>query len=190
MGVGLTGIIGKRGDSPITNMIPVLTQVLVTTQYRPGTPNFFAWTARDFCGWETANGLNRLNIRTGTFERYFATGKSNTLSSSSITAIVKDRDGITWIGTMHGLNRFDPDTKTFQSYLSDQHDPNSISGMRIRSLLVDKNNTLWVGTETSGLNRFDRASGTFVKYQHDPNNPSSIGGNTIWHLYEDQQQNI
>jgi PAS domain S-box-containing protein len=139
----------------------------------------------------TAHGLNRLDMKSGKFQRYFASGNPGDISSNSITAIVEDKNGNIWIGTRGGgLNKFNPSTQSFTVFLLDSKDANSLSDITIRSLMVDSDNTLWVGTESSGLNRLDKQKKCFIQYRHDPNNPKSIGGDTIFSLYEDQDKRI
>src|SRR6218665_1025783 len=62
----------------------------------------------------TTEGLYLINSTNGSFKvfRHEDTNK-NSLSDDGIDRIEEDKDGKLWIGTKNGLNKFDPDTKTF-----------------------------------------------------------------------------
>jgi len=72
------------------------------------------------------------------------------LSKNLIVSLFKDRTGIIWIGINGGgVNKFDPDRKAFNHFgkLSQTN-----SGYeKIRSVLEDSKNNLWIGTEGNGL---------------------------------------
>jgi ligand-binding sensor domain-containing protein/signal transduction histidine kinase/CheY-like chemotaxis protein/AraC-like DNA-binding protein len=74
----------------------------------------------------------------------------NNLSNSTIEAIVQDSKGFLWVGTRHGLNRFDG--KSFEKFFVS----NTSSGLThnfITSLLVSVEGKLWIGTQ-KGLSFF------------------------------------
>lgn len=69
------------------------------------------------------------------------------LSHTSVTCMTEDRDGLIWIGTVRGLNRFNGSTyKVFE-----HGDGGSLMDDQIVSLCSDEENRIWVGT-FSGLN--------------------------------------
>ena len=53
------------------------------------------------------------------------------------------------------------------------------------SLLLDRSNTLWVGTYLGGLNKLDRASMTFQHFRHDPADPASLCSDRVVALAQD-----
>ncbi|MBV8635589.1 MAG: GAF domain-containing protein, partial [Burkholderiaceae bacterium] len=63
------------------------------------------------------------------------------------------RDGnILWIGTQNGLNAVDFKSGKLERILPDPADPDSLSIGSIATLLVDREDRLWVGTFDGGLN--------------------------------------
>ncbi len=66
------------------------------------------------------------------------------ISSRDISSLAIDSDGFFWMGTNHGLNRFNGNS--FRPYLS--LDSLSMANDVVRSLYADQSNNLWVGTET------------------------------------------
>ncbi len=108
------------------------------------------------------------------------------LSSNLVQAVLQDRQGFLWFGTLEGLNRYDGYDITV--YRPEPGNPDSLSDTVINGLYEDRSGNLWVAT-TNGLNRFDPATERFTRYQHDPADPTSVSGNSFTvadGFYEDQ----
>ena len=67
--------------------------------------------------------------------------------------VVRDQNGYAWIGTAHGLARYDG--YRCKECRNDPNDPYSLSSNYIASLLVDSKQRLWVGTAMRGMFRVD-----------------------------------
>ncbi len=65
-----------------------------------------------------------------------------------VYAFAEQSDGTLWIGTWAGLNRYDPKSGTFRTYLKE------LVNEWIYGLSVDSRDRVWVGTE-GGINMFD-----------------------------------
>jgi len=89
---------------------------------------------------------------------------NNGLSQNSITCIYKDKQGIVWIGTQDGLNRFDG--YRFRIYKHDAKDTTSISDQFVLSIQEDGGNNLIIGTR-NGLNLFDKRKEIFYNISPD-----------------------
>src|SRR5215472_14974756 len=72
-----------------------------------------------------------------------------------VTAIVQSRDGYLWLGTYHGLVRFDG----VRSTVFDSGNSPGLQNGLITSLFESADGVLWIGHETGQLTRF--ASGEF-----------------------------
>ncbi len=81
------------------------------------------------------------------------------LSQNSVISIVQDKYGFMWMGTRHGLNRYDG--YRFKTYKENTRDTNSIKNDYINVLLKDSRGTLWVGTDY-GLSVYDYEHDTFI----------------------------
>lgn len=84
------------------------------------------------------------------------------LSQASARALAQDRDGMLWIGTQDGLNRFDGED--FRVFRRDPADPRSLVDNHITALHLDRDARLWVGTQSGGLGRYDPDAGRFHNY--------------------------
>jgi len=139
----------------------------------------------------TSNGLDKFDLAHETFVHYqHDENDPNSLSHNEVRAIEEDHTGTLWIGTYGGgLNKFDRQTEKFVRYQHDENNPHSLSDNNIYwdgGLYVDKQGSLWIGTEKGGLNKFDRNTDTFIHYQHDPKDPNSLSNIYVSQIYEDR----
>jgi signal transduction histidine kinase/ligand-binding sensor domain-containing protein len=112
-------------------------------------------------------------------------GEANSLGNDVVIAISGDRSGDLWVGTSGGgLDRFNPDTRTFTNYKSVPGCTGCPGNNYIRAIYEDLSGTLWVGTNGGGLSKFHRESRTFTQYKHDPGDPGSIGSNHIFCIHQ------
>jgi signal transduction histidine kinase/ligand-binding sensor domain-containing protein/DNA-binding response OmpR family regulator len=107
----------------------------------------------------------------------------NGLSQSNVTCITEDKMGFLWFGTQNGLNRYDG--YGFTVFRNDPKDPTSISNNHIKTLELDLDGNLWVGTWGGGLNRFNAEKATFIHYLPDTTN-GRIADNFITALLADK----
>ncbi|PID91775.1 MAG: hypothetical protein CSA96_06770 [Bacteroidetes bacterium] len=127
------------------------------------------------------HGLNRFDPTTETFKDYAPDPLNESSISSNLTPsdyaadhmFFEDSDQQLWIGTGHGLNRYNREDDSFTRFLSDPDNPASLSGDRITCLFECKEGYLWVGT-TNGLNRLNRASGEVKQFTAQPSSNRHI----------------
>ncbi len=86
-------------------------------------------------------------------------GTSHGLSQNSALCMLQDKQGFLWIGTQHGLNRFDG--HSFVTYHHDPLDSTSISDNYVVGLAEDTQQRLWVSLLTGAVDVFDKRSGRF-----------------------------
>lgn len=83
----------------------------------------------------------------------------NELSSSMINKVYQDRDGIIWIATEDGLNRYDG--AKFTVYRNEKNNPHSLQNNYVRTLFEDSKGRFFVGN-LNGLQIYDRATDKFT----------------------------
>ena len=133
------------------------------------------------------SGLARWDRATGKFKTYLHDPKNpHSISDYAIWAIYQDRQGVLWIGTGQGLNRFDPTTEHFAHY---ELDTKQEKNNNIWSIFEDNQGVMWLGT-SHGVAQFDRTTGKFVLYTNDPKNPASLSNNFVSCILEDRQGNL
>lgn len=157
---------------------------------------------------------------------------SHSLSSSYIRDLLIDQEGVLWIATSHGLNRYIAELDRFEAvddpsvaggYLSgvvrdisvDSHNriyaatlkglvvldqrsgeftryssENGLSDSSARSVHVDSQDQVWIGTAKGGLSRLDADHQQFRYWRHSSEVANSLPFNAIETLAEDQGGNI
>lgn len=110
------------------------------------------------------NGLNKYSIKTKEVKNYsYQLNNSNSISNNSVQFIYEDSNGILWLATNGGLNKFDPKTEKFTVYTEEDGLPTNY----IASILPGKNDDLWLATR-SGISKMvkNKSTGniTFVNY--------------------------
>ena len=109
------------------------------------------------------------------------------LSSSIASRIIQDHEGLMWIGTANGLDRYDG--FTFVVYKNISGDSTSLADNVISTLFEDKSNNLFVGTEF-GLSMYDRGRDRFVNYFYFNSSPLKGIRCTVSKILEDQSGNF
>jgi len=85
---------------------------------------------------------------------------SQGLPHNNVRTIARDSSGFLWLGTWDGLSRFDG--YEFRNYFHKPDDTTSIPFFSINELLVDKENVLWLLTDTRELVKYNRQSDNFT----------------------------
>ena len=86
------------------------------------------------------------------------------LSNYSVQAFFKEVNGVIWVGTKDGLNKFDGNT--FSQYKNDPTDKNSISSGTIYKIIQDKDKQLWIAIDGGGINILNPITGKIKKLFH------------------------
>jgi diguanylate cyclase (GGDEF)-like protein len=110
------------------------------------------------------------------------------LSQSSVNCVVQDARGMIWFGTQDGLNRYDG--YEFKIYKHDPQDPGSLAHNFVWALHIDREGTLWVGTEGAGLARWNPDSDTFTHYRSDPGDEQTLSHDRVRAIAEDRSGNL
>jgi PAS domain S-box-containing protein len=83
----------------------------------------------------------------------------NSLSENSVWGIQQTSDGLVWLGTQGGLNRYDPKTGDFKVY----REKDGLRNSTVLTINLDKQGFLWL-TTNNGLAKFDPQTETFRVY--------------------------
>lgn len=128
------------------------------------------------------NGLNRYDGKQNGFTRFvYSSSDPKSLSNNKVTDIFEDGQGTLWVATIAGLNRFNPETVTFDRYTKGA---NSLGDDRVWKLHEDRKGQLWLAHE-SGIDRLDRQTGQFEHFIHQTSDLHSISHNSVHSILED-----
>jgi signal transduction histidine kinase/ligand-binding sensor domain-containing protein/DNA-binding response OmpR family regulator len=91
---------------------------------------------------------------------YFDQKKRNTISYNDIKSLYEESDGTIWIGTYGGgINSFQPDTKKFQQFSTDDGLVNNI----VFGIINDSDGNLWISTK-NGLSKYNPGKNKFTNF--------------------------
>lgn len=88
----------------------------------------------------------------------------NGLSQNTVRAILVDRKGFVWAGTVDGLNRYDG--YHFVNYKPEIGNPNSLVDHRIKNVFQDKDGYLWIKTYKDIFCCYNPMADSFVDYDN------------------------
>ncbi len=112
---------------------------------------------------------------------------SSSLSHGTINKVCEDIKGRILVGSLGGLQLFNPSTGTFYSFPEEGPDHFKLNNQFINTIFPDSAGNVWVGTEKGGINKFNVYQKQFDFYTNDPNNPNSLNVNTVNSIYKEKE---
>lgn len=107
--------------------------------------------------------------------------------------IHQDKNGILWFISEDQINggiiKYNPVTKEVDHY-NTQHPIFKLKENAVYSLLIDKQDNIWIGGYTTGLSMMNEHSKTIINYQKEPNNHNSLNNNFIQSLAQNSEGKI
>ncbi|MEX0967158.1 MAG: two-component regulator propeller domain-containing protein [Bacteroidia bacterium] len=103
----------------------------------------------------------------------------------SIRSILKDHEGMLWIGSYQGLDKYNPKTREITHYGQYPSQPGTLKNLNIYCLYEDDQNQLWLGTEGSGMAKLDKRSDRFIFYDVAHYMQDSIGSGFVFDITQD-----
>jgi hypothetical protein len=110
------------------------------------------------------------------------------LPSNTITCFKRDGLGFMWIGTTKGLARYDG--SSIRVYQNDPKDSLSLSGNYVKTILIEGDSIMWIGTAEHGLNRFRFSDQTFKRYFPKYKNKDALPYEEIISLMLDRDETL
>lgn len=123
------------------------------------------------------------------------TPENTNLPDEEIWAITIDQNNHLWIAGERSLYEIEGLRSDGRLVLGDRYrtlinEAGEAFEIRPRSLVVDQNNQLWVGTSNHGLVKLDPVSGDYTLYSADPGDAASCPGDYVNTVYLDQKGRI
>ena len=148
-----------------------------------GNRIFGTYTDNNGALWvSTEKSIDKYNLGNDQFKRHD--------TGTSPTYITEDTLGYLWVATLSdGLYKVNIRSGKTSNYSFNPLDPTSISSNQFNhnqktSLIIDKNNNIWVGT-SNGLNLYNRKTETFKRFYSKKDNLETISSNIINTLHYD-----
>lgn len=111
------------------------------------------------------------------------------LASNHVFALCKT-PGTLWVGTRGGgLNRYDVDQDSWQTYQSDPNDSTSFPDNYVWKIISDGDSVLWICTD-GGLVRMRLSDESFRVWTHAPNNPEGLSHRFLNAVFLDREERL
>lgn len=134
------------------------------------------------------NGVSVMDEKTGKHRHISPLIERTYWSADYISRVRADTSHTIFFGTFEcGIFTLDYPTGTSKHYRNREKVPHSFCDKTTRDILVARDQTVWIASETQGLDRFDKVSGTYEHHRHDPADQNSISSNSTYSLLEDQE---
>ncbi len=126
-------------------------------------------------------GFDYFNKETKEFFHYNRNNVTG-LPSNRVLTIKDDMKGKVYLGhESDGLSIVDIKKRITLNFRHNPTDKNSLPGNEIKSLFIDSNGNVWIGTN-NGLSLFNPDTQTFSTFKHNPKNPNSLLANNIFDI--------
>lgn len=132
----------------------------------------------------TSFGLCSYDHTTGLSEWY-----SNQSGDDVIFSMTIDEDNL-WLGTFNdGVRKFSTVRKSFTRFRHIKNDPASIVSNKIKSLRLDHNHNMWIGTADKGITVLNR-NGEVIRHYENLTTGKSATQSPVNCIYEDRNHTI
>lgn len=129
-------------------------------------------------------GLNILNTKTGRFRYYTTSADIHTIDDNNVFSIYKDLTGTIWVGTIFGLNKYNPLSKNFDRITA--LPPHT----HVYDILQDHLGLLWIATYTRGIFCYNPKTNKWKQYLNDSENPHSLSHNKVISVFLDDHKRL
>ena len=135
------------------------------------------------------SGYTEFDIQTATFSTYLNEKPDTEINNNPISNLIYDKSGNLWVASpQNGLRVKFIDSVSFQS-LNLKTRPD-IPSNKLRTLFVDDDNLVWVGSEDAGVFVLNQALEIVQHFQFDPNDNKSFCANYVSHIMKDNKGNL
>ncbi len=108
-------------------------------------------------------GIFRIQLATGDVFSYpYNSTQEGAILGEFIQSMTLDSQGLLWVSSLNGVNRYRPESDDFEVFINDPKNPNSLNSNQTTALLARKNGDVWIGTQTAGINIYRAETQNFT----------------------------
>ena len=134
----------------------------------------------------TLNGVWIFNALTGRNEwHFFDPFDASSISHGRVNHITQDFRGTIYLGTLGGVDLYQPQTNSFVSLPNKGVNEFSLNSIFINCIYIDYQGNVWIGTEKGGVNQFSLYQKPFHYMLHQVSNANSLSNNTVNAIFTD-----
>lgn len=136
----------------------------ILSMYKSRTGRLWLGTTDGFREFDPSTGNISSSYRNKSTSKVDYDIESNNLINNIVLSLYEDRNGILWIGTQVGLDRFDPVKKEFTHHIIDK---NLLSQSNVVNVIHEvEPDILWLGTVGKGLLEFNIKTGKMIRLKN------------------------
>ncbi|GIZ08784.1 two-component regulator propeller domain-containing protein [Flavobacterium sp. UMI-01] len=134
-------------------------------------------------------GLNLFDEKTKSFKHIVS--RPGGLSSNKILYTFESRDGHIWVCTLDGgVCKFNPDSNSFETFLHNNQNPNSIGQSSVWTGVEDSQRRIWFGLRTEGLSLYHPESKQFTNFRSVNGKENSLASNSVICTFIDSKNRL
>ncbi|WP_116105239.1 two-component regulator propeller domain-containing protein [Lewinella sp. IMCC34191] len=134
----------------------------------------------------THAGLVRYRWKERTLRRYQHHPQNDaSLLHNTVTALARDAEGTLVVGTLGGVNFFQPLTEKFRSLTQRGQGRQDLNNRFVNSLLTDQLGNVWIGTEKGGVNKYNLHQHRFGALTHQAGESGTLSHPTVNSILEE-----
>jgi signal transduction histidine kinase/ligand-binding sensor domain-containing protein/CheY-like chemotaxis protein/HPt (histidine-containing phosphotransfer) domain-containing protein len=137
-----------------------------------------------------SGGLCEWDENTGTFIRYSTDSNNPSLVDDRVVSLFQDKGGVLWVGTSHGISKWNRSVNKFQLVNSKTPLGKNLSSDIISSFAEAENGDMYVGTWGGGINVIDVNKSTISHIKAKPGVEGALQDDRITTLLIDSKQNL
>jgi ligand-binding sensor domain-containing protein/signal transduction histidine kinase len=140
------------------------------------------------------DGLYVVDILSNNMAHFLANGSPNSILNNSVTQVEEDKEGNVWVGTDDGVNIFESSGSPFHnptivSLRADEEDNRSLLSNPVKSIAIDRDGRVWIGTYYGGVNIYDKNAPDFITVKK-KNRPGSLSHNNVSAILIDNRKRV
>jgi signal transduction histidine kinase/ligand-binding sensor domain-containing protein/DNA-binding response OmpR family regulator len=138
----------------------------------------------------TAFGLAKINPENFQLRFYAVGNESPFYSGVVISTYYVDRQGNHWMGTLSGVEMYNPLTNTINRMDLNKYASKKFNNCFIHRIYQDTKLNVWVATRENGVFFKPANSNVFQQFYYQENNKFSLGSNETYDIWEDESGHI